>query len=173
VDITDFLTWAWARHHNILSWYIRPLFLIPFCYFAYKRSWVGILGTLIALATSMFWFPAPQTPDPRVEEFLAMEVEWIAGRWTLWKALLTLLVPASLALLAFAFWKRSAWYGVGVLTFIALSKILWSIAFGGESASALLPPAIIGLAVCNLAVYFGVKWIEKRQHREIAGHQQP
>ena len=24
--------------HNVLSWYIRPLFLLPFCYFAYKRT---------------------------------------------------------------------------------------------------------------------------------------
>jgi 4-hydroxybenzoate polyprenyltransferase len=84
------------------------------------------------------------------------------------KALLTLIVPASLTLLAAAFWKRSVWFGMGVLTFIALSKILWSIVFGGESASALLPPAVIGLAICNAAVYFGVKWVERRQHREAA-----
>ena len=40
--------WAWDRHHNSLSWYIRPLFLIPF-YFAYQRS----------LRAIMAWFPAP------------------------------------------------------------------------------------------------------------------
>ena len=34
----EFTAWAWERHHNILSWYIRPLFLLPFCYFAYRRS---------------------------------------------------------------------------------------------------------------------------------------
>lgn len=33
--LIDFLNWAWARHHNPLSWYIRPLFVLPFCYFAY------------------------------------------------------------------------------------------------------------------------------------------
>nr|WP_320022777.1 hypothetical protein [uncultured Draconibacterium sp.] len=33
-----FFYWVFERHHNQLSWYIRPLFLIPFCYFAYKRS---------------------------------------------------------------------------------------------------------------------------------------
>ena len=27
----EFAAWAWARHHNELSWYIRPLFLLPFC----------------------------------------------------------------------------------------------------------------------------------------------
>ena len=54
--LNDFLSWSFERHHNILSWYIRPLFLLPFCYFAYKRSIQGIIITLIALFTSMFWF---------------------------------------------------------------------------------------------------------------------
>jgi hypothetical protein len=56
--LDEFLSWAWARHHNPLSWYIRPLFLLPFCYFAYKRSTWGIVLTLFALATSMVWFPS-------------------------------------------------------------------------------------------------------------------
>jgi hypothetical protein len=33
----NFFDWAYARHQNQLSWYIRPLFIIPFCFFAYKR----------------------------------------------------------------------------------------------------------------------------------------
>jgi hypothetical protein len=46
---TEELTaWAWERHHNVLSWYIRPLFLLPFCYFAYKHSLAGIVLTLVA-----------------------------------------------------------------------------------------------------------------------------
>jgi hypothetical protein len=63
-NTAEFAAWAWARHHNELSWYIRPLFLLPFCYFAYKRSLWGITLTVVALATSMFWFPAPQRADP-------------------------------------------------------------------------------------------------------------
>jgi hypothetical protein len=39
----------WARHHNVLSWCIRPLFLLPFCYFAYERSLWGIVLTVVAL----------------------------------------------------------------------------------------------------------------------------
>ncbi len=27
--LNDILAWAWGRHHNILSWYIRPLFILP------------------------------------------------------------------------------------------------------------------------------------------------
>ena len=37
----EFVAWAWARHHNILSWYVRPLFILPFCFFAYRRSLLG------------------------------------------------------------------------------------------------------------------------------------
>ena len=42
----DFVAWAWERHHNVLSWYIRPLFFLPFCYFAYKRSFSDMLLTM-------------------------------------------------------------------------------------------------------------------------------
>ena len=33
-----FFNWAFARHRNILSWYIRPLFIIPMVIFAFKRA---------------------------------------------------------------------------------------------------------------------------------------
>jgi hypothetical protein len=64
----DFVSWAWERHHDPLSWWSRPLFLIPFAFFAYRRSSVGIAVTLVALATSMFWFPRPARVDPQVAE---------------------------------------------------------------------------------------------------------
>ena len=31
--VPSFWDWLWQRHHNQLSWYIRPLFLIPVCWF--------------------------------------------------------------------------------------------------------------------------------------------
>jgi hypothetical protein len=71
--------WAWDRHHNLLSWYIRPLFLLPFCWFAYRRNLWGIGATLVALATSMAWFPAPEHPDPAVIAMLESEREYL---WT-------------------------------------------------------------------------------------------
>jgi hypothetical protein len=70
--LDEFGAWAWERHHNVLSWYIRPLFFLPFCYFAYKRSLFGMVLTLVALATSMFWFPAPEQPGAGALEYLAM-----------------------------------------------------------------------------------------------------
>src|ERR671916_3111322 len=118
--------WAWERHHNILSWYIRPLFFLPFCYFAYKRSLFGMVLTLVALATSMFWFPAPEQSDPMTLEFLAVEREYLTGDWTMAKVLMALLVPISFAALGFVFWKRSIVYGLVLLNAIVLVKVAWS-----------------------------------------------
>src|SRR5215207_7546395 len=118
----EFAAWAWARHHNELSWYIRPLFLLPFCYFAYKRNLWGIVLTVVALATSMFWFPVPERVDPRAAEFLAVEREYLTGDWTLTKVLLALLVPVSFAALAVAFWKRSLVWGLAVINAMVLVR---------------------------------------------------
>lgn len=155
--INEFLAWACMRHHNLLSWYIRPLFLIPFCYFAYRRSWKGIAFTLIALATSIFWFPAPQNPDPIVLDFLAAEQDFLSGPFTLVKVLQMSLIPFSLSLLAFAFWKRSIWLGLALINLIAITKQVWSVLYGGESGWAVLPPMLIGLVLCNLLVYWLIK----------------
>lgn len=57
--VPSFWDWLWQRHHNQLSWYIRPLFLIPFCWFAYRRSWAGIMLVIFLTLTSMGWFAAP------------------------------------------------------------------------------------------------------------------
>jgi hypothetical protein len=64
---------------------------------------------VIALATSMFWFPAPAQPDPRAIKMLESEREYLLGTWTIWKIVIALLISAGLGLLALAFWKRSVW----------------------------------------------------------------
>jgi hypothetical protein len=161
--LDEFGAWAWERHHNVLSWYIRVLFLLPFCYFAYKRSMWGIALTIVALATSMFWFPAPERTDPQVMGFLAMERDYLLGNWTVAKVLLALLVPVSLAALALAFWKRSVIYGLAVINAIVLVKIGWSFYFGDVSGGLiLLPSQIVGLVVCNAIVLFVVRRMRKR-----------
>ena len=166
--ITDFLTWAWARHHNVLSWYIRPLFIIPFIFFAYKRSWKGMLLTVLALATSMFWFPAPSTVDPMVAQFLEAERAYILGPLTVQKALLWLTVPAFFILLAVAFWRRSWVWGVAVINLAALGKVAWGVSEGGASGWAILVPAILGMLLCDAAVYFGVKYAHARRQQSSA-----
>ena len=162
-NTNEFAAWAWARHHNELSWYIRPLFLLPFCYFAYKRNLWGIVLTVVALATSMFWFPVPERVDPRAAEFLAVEREYLTGDWTLTKVLLALLVPVSFAALAVAFWKRSLVWGLAVINAMVLVKIAWSFYFGEESGGLTLrPSALAGLALCDAVILYVVRRMRKR-----------
>ena len=161
--LNDFFAWAWSRHHNVLSWYIRPLFIMPFIYFAYKRSWKGMLITVLALATSMFWFPAPEAVDPMVAQFLEAEREYFLGPLSATKLMFWLTVPAFFILLALAFWKRSWWWGLAIINITALGKVAWSVFEGGRSGWAVLIPAVIGMLVCDAAVYFGVKYIHSKQ----------
>jgi len=160
-----FFNWAYDRHQNQISWYIRPLFLIPYCYFAYKRSWAGLLGTMFALLTSMFWFPKPEFVSDKVQQLLEMEKEYLTGDWNIGKILLSSLVPVSLTALAVAFWKRSIWIGVSVLIFIAVAKMTWSVVFGGEAGKSIFVPAILGLIICIAFIYIGYKKL--RRNNEI------
>ncbi len=161
--LDEFLSWAWTRHHNPLSWYIRPLFLLPFCYFAYKRSIWGIALTLLALATSMFWFPAPAEVSPAVSEMLAAESEYLTADWTLWKVLMALVVPASFAALGLAFWKRSLVYGLAVINAAILIKIGWTFAFGTEAgAMSRLPAAVLGLVACDALILYAMRRLRAR-----------
>ena len=151
----EFVAWAWARHHNILSWYVRPLFILPFCFFAYRRSLLGIVLTLLALATSMFWFPAPEHTSPAVDEMLKAEEMYLTANWTLWKVLIALLVPLTFAALGLAFWRRSLLWGLAVVNAAILFKIAWTFLFSTEAgALSHLPAAVIGLVVCDALILY-------------------
>jgi hypothetical protein len=159
-----FVEWAWQRHHNVLSWYVRPLFLLPLAWFAYRRSGAGIALTLVALATSMSWFPAPAVADPRVLDFLAFEREWLTGDWPAGKILLTSLVPVALAAYCLAFWRRSLWWGLAVLNAMAIGKLLWGVVAGSGTGWAMTVPALAGLAVGDV-VLIGVVLVMRRRGR--------
>ncbi len=163
--INDFLGWAWERHHNVLSWYVRPLFVLPLAYFSYRRSLSGIALTLLALATSMFWFPAPERVDPRVEEFLAFEREWLTGEWMMAKAVTTLLVPLILGMLCLAFWRRSVVWGLVVINAMAAGKVAWGVIDGGGTGWAMLPPALAGLIACDVVVLYAAYGIRAKSSR--------
>jgi hypothetical protein len=151
----EFVAWAWERHHNVLSWYIRPFFVLPFAYFAYKRSLWGMTLTLLALATSIFWFPAPGESSAAVKEMLGAEREYLTANWTLWKVLIALLVPATFAALGLAFWKRSLVYGLAVINAAILFKIAWTFLFGTEAgAMSHLPAALLGIVICDALILY-------------------
>ena len=153
----EFLGWAFARHHNIASWYVRPLFLIPFALFAYRRSLAGIFATVFLLATSMFWFPAPADPDPMVVDFLRMEVEYLTGPWTAAKLVLSALVPLTLVALAAALWRRNLLVGLSVIVLIAVLKVTWSVFEAGDAGLAVVAPAVGGLLACLVLIWLGVR----------------
>jgi hypothetical protein len=156
----EFVAWAWARHHNILSWYVRPLFILPFCFFAYRRSLLGIVITLLALATSMFWFPAPEHAGSAVNEMLKTEEMYLTANWTLWKVLIALLVPITFAALGLAFWRRSLFWGLAVVNAAILFKIAWTFLFSTEAgAMSHLPAAVIGLVVCDALILYVMRKI--------------
>ena len=145
----DFWAWAWARHQNPLSWYVRPLFVLPLCYFAYKKSVTGVVVTVIGVLTSMFWFPAPSDADPRAAEFLAMEQRYVTGGWTWAKTAMTVLVPVWFILLGRAFWRRSWITGIMVINVGVALKVIWSFYFGGAAAWSIVPPVAIGAVISN------------------------
>lgn len=152
--ILDFLNWAWARHHNPLSWYIRPLFILPFCYFAYKRSARGMAWTLVAVTSSMFWFPAPANPDASAVEFLEAERQWILGPLTPGQVVLTALIPVWFIALATAL-RRRLWVAAALVIVAGTAlKLTWSFYVGGASAWIIVPPVALGNAiVAGVLVY--------------------
>jgi hypothetical protein len=164
--LQEFLDWAYARHTNTLSWYIRPLFVLPLAYFAWRRSWKGIALTIVTLLSSMFWFPPPKQVDPRVRAFLDMEKELILriGELSPPYVLSVLAVVGSLTALCLAFWRRSLGWGLIIINLMALLKVVWSISEGGDSGWAVLLPAAVGLALCDLAII----WLARRLHLPIS-----
>jgi len=164
--LNDFLSWAWARHHNPLSWYVRPWFVLPFCYFAYRKNVWGMLLTIVAVVSSMFWFPAPEAAQPRAAAFLAAERAYVASEWTLSKIFVTALVPAWFTALALAFWGRSWAAGVFVINAGVALKVLWSFYFAGDSAWSIVAPVALGVAVCN-----GVLWYAYTKYGRRTNHQ--
>lgn len=159
-----FFEWAFARHHNVLSWYIRPLFIIPIVYFAFKQSLTGVFASIFALFTSMFWFPTPQTSTPQVMEFLAYEMEYLKGTWTPAKILMSLSVPIFFYLLIRAAWTRNWKLLIWVVVLSAMLKVLWSVVFSGEAGLSILAPAIGGLLICIAGIYLYKKYrIDKKR----------
>jgi hypothetical protein len=162
--LTELVSWAWGRHHNILSWYIRPLFLLPYCFFAWRRSWVGTIGTVVALMSSMAWFPAPAVPDPAVVDMLRVEQEYLLGAWTVGKVATALLIPLVFVGIGAALWRRSLGWALVVINAAVLFKVAWTFAFDGEGDGALahLPTALIGLAVVDAGLIGARHWLKRR-----------
>jgi hypothetical protein len=155
--LNEFLDWAWARHQNPLSWYVRPLFILPFCYFAYRRSVPGIVLTLVAVTSSMFWFPAPATPDPRAVALLDAERQYVRGPLTVESVVLTALIPIWFVALAWSA-RRRAWLAMAaVIGAGTLLKMAWLFREAGSNAWLVVPPVALGTTLCFGVLYFAAR----------------
>ena len=117
--------------------------------------------TIVAVLSSMFWFPAPAAGDERAAEFLAMERRYVTGGWTLAKTAMTALVPAWFFLLAWAFWRRSWPAGFLVINIGMLLKVVWSFYFGGATAWSIIPAVTIGALVVNGVMLFAYRRLRR------------
>lgn len=150
-----FFEWAFNRHHNVLSWYVRPVFILPIAFFAFKRSWAGVMGSVLCLFTSMFWFPAPESVSPAVTEFLNFEQAYLKGSWDAGKIFIQLSVPIFFIALIWAAWKHSIKALVATVVAAAVLKVLWSAVFAGSAGLSVVKPAALGLLICvGLIVYY-------------------
>lgn len=158
--ISDFLTWAWPRHLNPISWYIRPLFFLPIAYFCWTRRGWWLAGTITAMLSSFFWFPAPAERDtnPTIKAVLDMEEQLFANpTWVTWVTLP--LIPALLISLGAAFWKHSLGWGLVVINGGLAVKILWTTAnSGADGFAATIAPLGAGMVVVTAIVVAFAKW---------------
>jgi hypothetical protein len=147
-----FFQWAFERHQNRISWFIRPLFLIPFCYFAYKKSLNGILLSILALFTSMFWFPIPEIIDPKTIEFLNMEKLYLANALSISNLIWYAWIILFFYLLARACWYKSIKTALFIVLITWVIKIVWSVFNSPESGKAIIPFFIIGFIILLLSI---------------------
>lgn len=159
----NYFNWAWSRHHNPLSWYIRTVALVPYMYFSYKKSITGMMFSVFMLATSMAWFPSPEQPTKEAIAFLELEYEYLTSGWTAYKILMALTIPVMFVLLGMAFWKRNFLYGGYVVVGANGIKIIWSFIEGRQSAWTIIPVAAFGTILTIVLIYFGAKREKKRQ----------
>jgi hypothetical protein len=154
------LLWAWTRHHNVLSWYVRPLFILPYCWFASRHHLPGMVATLLLLPTSLAWFPAPKRVDPSVGRYLAQERTLLAGDRRGIVAFVAL-VAGFLVSLGAAFWRRSWGWGLAVLNLGTLLKLAWGFVAGEGSGRAAVAPALATLAICDAAVAWAIHRMQR------------
>ncbi len=159
----EFWTWYFERHLNPLSWAIRPLFVLLFCYFSYKRKPLLAVFTIILTFTSAVWFPKPDIVNPMVQNFLQVEKEWLLGPWTYLKVFETMLIVIGLFSLGAAFWYRSIKIGLLVLGLVTIAKIAWSVFHGKGSSPVLIVFAVFTLLVSSAVIYIANRYFSRRK----------
>ncbi|WP_372401848.1 hypothetical protein ACCO40_14915 [Bacillus spizizenii] len=164
MELQDILDWAFRRHLNPLSWYIRPLFLLVLVYAAYKRSWKGIIITFVLMMSSMVWYPEPKKIDLQMKKVLEFEQMLLSSPVS---AVLTIaFMMVFLGFILAAFWKRSLVFGLILLNVTLVGKVALSLFFTGENGWAPLGNTIFGLMMVNGIGLF-IKYRNRKKRRGI------
>lgn len=166
IELQDILDWAFRRHLNPLSWYIRPLFLLVLVYVAYKRSWKGIIITFVLMMSSMVWFPEPKKIHLQMQKVLEFEQMLLSSPVS---AVLTIaFMMVFLGFILAAFWKRSLVFGLFLLNVTLVGKVVLSLCFTGENGWAPLGNTIFGLMLINgIGLFIKVRNRKKRRGIDI------
>ncbi|MDN3241392.1 hypothetical protein [Glycomyces tritici] len=156
--VTEFFEWAWPRHLNPISWYIRPLFFIPIALFAWRRQGWWMSLSIVAMLSSFFWFPEPAEVDPAAQAILDMEAELFAQ--PSWQTVISLgTIPIFLGGLVWAFWRHSIGIGLWVVNVGVAYKAAWvwvNTDFAGFMH--VVPIYAIALLVINALTIGFAKW---------------
>ncbi|MCY7765777.1 MULTISPECIES: hypothetical protein [Bacillus] len=164
MEVQDILDWAFRRHLNPLSWYIRPLFLLVLVYAAYKRSWNGLIITFVLMMSSMVWFPEPKRIYLQMQKVLEFEQMLLSSPVS---AVLTIVfMMVLIGFILAAFWKRSVVLGVILLNVTLAGKVALSLFFTGENGWAPLGNTIFGLMMVNGIGLF-IKYRNRKKRRGI------
>ena len=158
---TEIADWAWARHHNELSWYIRPLIMLAFCAAAWWRNLIGVIGLALFFPLSAVVFPAPATPKAYVVDFLAKERAMLDALTPLGWLVFVGAVVVFLWLLAAAFWKHSFWYGLAVANLGGATKLFVSIFLWNDIGNTAILPTLTTAFVFNCAAIMMWRWLRK------------
>ncbi len=120
-------------------------------------------ATVVALVTSMAWFPAPERSDPAVISMLAAEREYLLGKWGAAKIATAFLVPLMFIAIAVALWRRSVVWALVVINAAVLFKIAWTFWYGDTAGTlAHLPAALAGLAVVDGVMAVVIRRLRRR-----------
>ncbi|MCY8147628.1 hypothetical protein P8833_14220 [Bacillus inaquosorum] len=164
MEVQDILDWAFRRHLNPLSWYIRPLFLLVLVYAAYKRGWNGLIITFVLMMSSMVWFPEPKRIYLQMQKVLEFEQMLLSSPVS---AVLTIVfMMVLIGFILAAFWKRSLVLGVILLNVTLAGKVALSLFFTGENGWAPLGNTIFGLMMVNGIGLF-IKYRNRKKRRGI------
>ena len=152
----DLGTWIWNRHQNQFSWFSRPIFIIPACYYAYRRMIWHVLGFMGLLGTSLFWFPSPAQVPVSVSKYLEWEKQlFFTNESPIPLVVLSITVTVFLLFLFVAFWQRKAFYGLLLINIGTILKIVTSLILGKEVGSAAIVPSLSSILVIDL-VFFAI-----------------